>query len=526
MNHSPNPHTKSPHARSTPHLASLILLAITIGLLGPVLGVLGAGFVRTILTGGLPVPVRGFAMTLAVAGGIGLLATTIAWIPARVMVRHRAFAGFILVPVLVPPYLIFAGYGMVRDPSWWVGSLLEQLAADGHAWVTISVGYTLAIGGLALWAFPIAAIVLAAGFRAQGQAIDDMLRLDARAVQRTVARVRMNMSGVLAAAGLVALVMIGSAVPLHLAQIPTMAIELWRQLGESPASDWDGVWTSAWPLVIVAVVGAVAVARWLEHSGSGGHDAHAGVSPVSRPSTVLAWTIWACATIVPLAIFAASLRSSSSLIEFWRLSGTGVSTAVGFGVVDAAVCLVLGMAGAWAASSPGRFARISSRVVLAAWVFAAVLPGVFIGSALAQLGTHLPRGFGDLLVVLSHINRFGVLGIIAGLVVGWSEPVARRELRAMDGATGFTGWLRACLPWQWATIAGAAAAVGVLGVHEIEATTLVLAPGRANLAGQILGYLHFSRTEELSAASVYLIGGGICIAGVASVLIFPRNRAS
>ncbi len=515
-----------PRPRPIESAPALALIALTAALLGPTLGYLGAGLAGTIFTEGLPGPARGLAVTLAVAAGIGLLATIIAWIPARVLTRPGLFAGLVLVPVLMPPYLVFAGLGMVRDPSWWTGSLLERLASSGHAWVTIWTGYTLAIVGLALWAFPIAAVVLAAGFKAQGRAGDDLLRLDARPVRRTIMRVRMNLPGVLTAIGLVALVMLGSAVPLHLAQIPTMAIELWRQLNESPASSWNSVWASAWPLILVALAGAAAVACWLERSGSGQRDGHDGSAAMSKAATPVAWTIWAWATLVPLAIFLASLRSPSSLVEFWKLSGTAAATALGFGVVDAIICLLLGLAGAWAAGSPGRLARISIRVTLAAWVLAAVIPGVFIGSALAQVGTRIPLGFGDALVVLAHVSRFGVLALIAGVVVGWSEPVARREMRELDGATGFMGWVRACLPWQWATIAGAAAAAGVLGVHEIEATTLVLAPGRPNLAGQILGYLHFSRTEELSAASVYLIGAGLCVASIASALIFHRNRAS
>ncbi len=503
---------------------ALAILALTAGLLGPTLGQLALGLGRTIFTNGLPGPARGLAVTLAVAVGIGLLATIIAWIPARVLTRPSIFAGLVLVPVLMPPYLVFAGFGMIRDPSWWTGSLLERLASSGHAWVTIWTGYTLAIVGLALWAFPIAAIVLAAGFKAQGRAINDILRLDARPLRRTIMRVRLNLPAVLTATGLVALLMLGSAVPLHLSQIPTMAIELWRQLSESQASSWNKVWASAWPLILVAIAGAAAVACWLERSDAGQRDGHARTMTLSRGTGTLAWVIWIGATVVPLAIFIASLRSPASLIEFWKLSGTAAATALGFGIVDALVCLLLGLAGAWAAGSPGRMARISIRVALAAWVFAAIIPGVFIGSALAQLGTHLPRGIEDALVVLAHVNRFGVLALVAGVVVGWSEPVARRELRAMDGMTGFTGWVRACLPWQWVTIAGAAAAAGVLGVHEIEATTLVLAPGRENLAGQILGYLHFSRTEELSAASVYLIGTGIVAAGGASALIFGPRR--
>jgi ABC-type Fe3+ transport system permease subunit len=115
---------------------------------------------------------------------------------------------------------------------------------------------------------------------------------------------------------------------------------------------------------------------------------------------------------------------------------------------------------------------------------------------------------------------------MAGLVAGWSEPTERRELRVLDRATGWRGWVRACLPWQWPTLVGAALAVAVLGMHEIEATVLLLVPGRANLAQQILGYLHFSRTEELSAAAVQLMAVGVAVAAAASALMNRRRSAS
>lgn len=503
------------------------LVALTALLLGPALGPLVVGGVRAALADGLG-PARGVGVTLATAVGIGLLSVGFAWAPARVLARRRGFAAVVLVPVLMPPYLVFAGYGMVRDPGWWVGSVLTEIAADGSPWVTRWVGYGLAIAGLALWAFPIAALVLASGLRAQGREVDDMLRLDAGPLRRGVTRVRMNLGGVAAATGLVALVMLGSAVPLHLAQIETMAIDLWRRLNESGVDEWSGVWAAGWPLMMVAVAGAVWTAWWVERRARAVDQGEGGGS-VSGGVQATAWGVWALAALGPIVLFVMSLRSAGSLGEFWRLSGPGVAAAVGFGLADAAVVLVVAAVAAMVAgASTGRktVPQWVVRAVLAAWVFAAVVPGVFVGGALARAGAALPRGSGDGLVVLAHVTRFGAVGVIAGLVAGWSEPRERRELRALDDATGLVGWARACLPWQWPTLVGGALAVGFLGMHEIEATVLLLVPGRANLAQQILGYLHFSRTEELSAAASILMAGGLVMAGAASWLIIRRNRAS
>jgi len=509
------------HARS--RVWSVVLLAVTALALGPVLVPLAVGGVRA-LAGGRVAAAHGIGFTVGVAVLIGLLATAIAWMPARVLARGGKFGLVVFVPVFMPPYLIFAGYGMMRDPSWWLGDRLTQLAAQGHAWVTIWFGYALAILGMALWSFPIAAVVLAGGFRARGREVDDLLRLDAGLVRRTVTRVSMHRAAVVAAVALVALLMIGSAVPLHLAQIPTMAIGLWRQLNETGAAQWNGVWVSGWPLMALAVVGAVWLARWLERGAEGADDGRA--APVSRLTGLLAWVVWAAAAVVPVGLFLASLRRFGSLGEFWRLSGEGVLVAAGYGAADALVCLAIAMVAAMVAGSGGRGARWTIRLTLGLWVFAAIIPGVFVGSALARLGTDLPRGWGDGLVVAAHVVRFGAIAVLAGVVIGRSEPPDRRDLRLLDDATGLVGWWRACVPWQLPALVGAALAVGLLGMHEIEATVLLLVPGRANLAQQILDYLHFSRTEELSAAAAILMSTGLLFAGIVSMLVNPRNRAS
>lgn len=491
--------------------------------LGPVFIPLASGGVRAVMAGELA-PARGIGFTVAVSLLIGVLATILAWMPARLLARGGRLGLLVFVPVLMPPYLIFAGYGMIRDPSWWIGDRLTDLAAQGHAWATIWFGYALAVVGLALWSFPIAAVVLAGGFRARGREVDDLLRLDAGGMRRTVARVSMHRASVAAAVALVAMLMIGSAIPLHLAQIPTMAIGLWRQLNETGADKWSGVWVSGWPLMLPAAGAAAWLAWWLERRAGGADDGR--TAPVSRVTGSLAWLVWVAAAIVPVVLFLASMRSVASLGEFWRLSGEGALVAAGYGGAEALVCLAIGMVAAMAAGSRGRGARWAVRLALGVWVLAGVLPGVFIGSALARLGTGLPRGSGDGLVVVAHVVRFGAIAVLAGVVIGWSEPRERRDLRLLDDATGVVGWSLACLPWQWPTLVGAALAVGFLGMHEIEATVLLLVPGRANLAQQILDHLHFSRTEELSAAAAILMTTGLVVAGIASALVNPRNRAS
>ena len=57
------------------------------------------------------------------------------------------------------------------------------------------------------------------------------------------------------------------------------------------------------------------------------------------------------------------------------------------------------------------------------------------------------------------------------------------------------------------SVVGVAAAA--LSLHEIEASVIVQPPGRESLAQTLLGFLHFSRMEDLSAAAINLVGLGL-----------------
>ncbi len=59
----------------------------------------------------------------------------------------------------------------------------------------------------------------------------------------------------------IGLVMLGSAVPLHVARVETYAIWVWMTLDEHPGEPWRA-WVVAWPLVAVATA-----AGWVARDG-------------------------------------------------------------------------------------------------------------------------------------------------------------------------------------------------------------------------------------------------------------------
>lgn len=512
-----------------PGLAAAVVLVIAaFAVAYPAAGVaieIAHGAVRDPVGAGeaLKVPIGVLARSGATALGIGVLAAALAWGPARVLASaRRALAPVLIAPMLMPMTLAYAGWGQMRAPGTALGDWLERLAGEGHRWAPMFAGRALAVVGLALWAVPIEAIVLAGDMARRDRSVEEAARLERAGVwRRAVLRLSLARAGVAWAVGAVTLVMLGSAVPLHLAQLETHAIVTWRELAERGPDEWWRVWVGAWPALAVALVGGWFVGgRVLEALRE-----TAGAGVVTEPprarrgAAVAALAVWAAAVAAPLAMFAWTLDRWSRVGTFLQLSGDalGASLGVGFlvaiGVVTlaSATSLALGAGGRWSAVAVG----VSGRAMLAA----ALVPGVLVGAAVARCGYGGPAA-----LVAAHLARFGVIGVGVGCWVAWAEPPERRALRRLDAPSAARAWVGACLPVQAAPIAGAGLAAWALSVHEIEASVMVQPAGVPSLAQTVLGMLHYARTLELAAASVVVMGGGLLAALAASALLMLGGR--
>jgi ABC-type Fe3+ transport system permease subunit len=123
------------------------------------------------------------------------------------------------------------------------------------------------------------------------------------------------------------------------------------------------------------------------------------------------------------------------------------------------------------------------------------------------------------IVVLTHVARFGAVGVLAAAWVARSEGWELAALRSLDGATGVVGWMKTVPPASWAALVGAGVAMGLLSLHEIESAVIVHPVGMEVLSRHLLSLLHFSRDEDLSAAAVWLIGLGLIPAASSGALL-------
>lgn len=516
-----------------PRLGSLTTITVAAALVvGPAIGVIRA-IVRNPMQDSWAQAAAAFsaitiATTVIYALAIGVVACTLAWpvsawlagadSPAR---RARRLT-LMLAPLLLPNYLPYAGWGLLRGPNTVLG---DYLARQDPGW-SVLAGKLTALGGMALWSWPLAALVLAAGRDRLASGLMDLARLDNLTwFQRSVVLVRAMRGPITTAILLVGLVMVGSAIPLHVAQVPTYAIELWKamQLSTSTA----GLWLAAAPLVLVAVAAAVVLSRAITHQPSERPEAANSTSRVGRLDHLLALSVWGLAVLIPLGLFAESLHSWRSVPMFWRISGSGVAQSVRTGgwVGLAAIGILLCT---WAAvDSARRFDRAAARWALLLLTAAGLLPGVLVGAAV-NLG--LPAS--DLSVIAAHLLRFGWMAAAAGWWLARQEPTEQRWLRLTEGGPWLSSWFLLAVRPRLASVLGVGLATAALSIHEMESTVFVLAPGSDNLAQQLLDYLHYARDEQLSAAAVNLLGCGVVVALVVAWLIArttaeppPRGRS-
>ncbi len=444
---------------------------------------------------------RALVLTLCVAAVIAALSTLIAAAAAWSLRAARpAWTALAIAPLLMPVYLAYSGWSAFRGP----GTLLGDWIAAGPPARSLAAASLTAILGLSLWAWPLALITIAPAVRVVPADVLAALALDAPApIGRGLARLRLVRRAVLAGFSTVFLIMLGSAVPLHLAQVPTLAVHLWTYLSLTPTP--GPAYLAAAPLLLLAAIAGILLARNLRAGARPSDEASAPAVEAAAPRwprlVMLAWLASVAAPILAQLIVR---QDVDLLFEFWRtLAGAAVEslqTAAWVGLASAALCITT----ARAVGLPG-WPRRLARVAVAVTVFLALLPGILVGHAVlaATLRPWTPDWFdrSTAPVVMAHIARFGVLGVLAGWWLARLEPAALLDTRRLDDP-GLRAWLLTVLARWWGVPVCAALAAGALSLHEIESAVLLTPPGLGSLSQRTLELLHYARDRQLASALV------------------------
>jgi ABC-type Fe3+ transport system permease subunit len=490
--------------------------------------------VRAINASHLAISLSLLASTLAWAVGIALAAVVLAWLPACALARSGAMnrgragplAALALVPMLLPSYLTYHAIGLSRAPQTLLGDWLEQLSHGAMPAAPIIAGRVIAFIGLALWTWPLAALVMGWSLSHVPPSVVDALRVDgASRWRRHMELAKLVRGSIVWSALLLILIMLGSSVPLHLAQVPTISLQAWLSINIDPGN--VKVWLLTWPVLLVALVASVLFAGQLTRTNEFASSEPPRVQRSNPDWTVVALGCLTCsATLLPLVLYAITLRSWQSLMLFLRVSGEAIARS-GLVAVCVSGLLVLFTLATWYLLAVRRVRAVS--VLAFIGMFGLLAPGSLVGQAWA-LGVNLPfvpYAVSDSLLptVASHVTRFLGLAVLAGVFFARSEGQSVRSQRQIDAGASVRAWCITSLAGKVPALLGLILAFACLSLHEIDSSIVLQQPGTQSLAQTLLAQLHFARQEEMAAGAIIVVGGGVVIAALSAWLV-TRGRQS
>lgn len=474
--------------------------------------------------------------SLAWSFGAATIGALVGWLAARAMPRispaalRVALTLAVLLPLALPPWLLYAGLWLSAGPGTLVGDAAER--ADIVPWLRSAI---LALALVAWSAAPAFAVLSARGVavaRGVAAALGDT-RL--AAIDGLGWRARLRAAWArdwrLLAASIVASTafLLGETTAFDLALIPTFGFEL-RSM-DALGAPAGRVLATALPAILLVVV-AIALVVWMTRS-----DAVRGLrerSGAARPApaglgAILAAALPAAIVLVPVTLFARALLDAPRLGDFLVLHGRALVSAL---VVAAVAALVVALVAAAlrAALASDRRSALRRLGLCAATLcaLASLVPGTVVAIALEAGYNHHATAFvydTPVVVVCTLAARALAIAALVALALDGREARSARDLRALDGAS-FVARLRGLRAEL--LLAGVAAFPIALAwsLGELTASGRVIPPGFQWIATDILNAIHYQRPETvLYGAAALLAASAVAIIGVRAVLASVARRA-
>ena len=444
----------------------------------------------------------------------------IAWPASRAFRRDRASLGnqvcaaFVLLGVMLPPWLASAALWMSTGPGTVIGDFFERTdAMPALRTAILSIAITT-------WSAGVAFIVLVVAGPRRIVTDGRLLAVDAASpLRRVSAALARDARAILVAFVAASVFLLGETTAFDLAQVGTFGFELRTldALGASPRT----VLVAALPVVaLVATVVACAptIVRGLGDDAlrARGSERPRASASLTRPGPTL---VLAALPMVAVAVLLVrAVVSVPRAGDFMALHGASLSTA----------CLVAALASACAAtlaaalrvsledaSGVRRTALGIGLLVLAIGILPATLTALSAEASYNRPGLAVVYD-SPLIVVVVLAARAAPIAVLAAVVLAAREARSTVRLRALDAATLRGAWLGARGEvFLAAAVTGATAFVW--SVAELIASGRVAPPGLRWMATDVLNAIHYQRPD-----TVILFAGAMLAVGLGGLILLLR----
>ena len=463
--------------------------------------------------------------SFVLAAVIGAVAVLLGYTPARLLgTRSKGqclLLLLLLMPLVLPRYLFYYAWTLLLSPTTHLGTYLAgrgELARLVHGFASCSV--------LVLWYWPLAALVLAQGWRNIDRQIWDCASLDAGRT-RIFTRITLPLLGrpMLLAFGICFVLSLSEFATFHLAGVRTVGTEL-AVLYQQTGSD-SAVAVAASPIAAAALVVSVLLARksrsWALPAAAPG--------PVRFESQRWWWcclfALVAVSLVVPVGLLLINITQARPFVDFLTLHLDGLLWSLAIAVVASIMAHLIAFAGLpWRRTdrslfqpgprdpnvpvgSRGSYWRRCLSYTARITIFLAMfIPASLVAVSLLRMLAlcKLPASFrqGWYIVSAGQAARFAGVVLIIFVLARSSHIRQLTEMASVDGASNWAVWRHVHLPRTWPLFVGSFFLVVMLSVTELSATMVLLPAGLPNFAQRLLNQMHYLREQSVIASCLIL----------------------
>jgi len=366
-----------------------------------------------------------------------------------------------------------------------------------------------------LWAWPIPAMLIAAGWSRVGRrAFEAALLATSAARAFGLAVSPLLIRHVAMSAMILFLLFFGDYGVPHANGLIVYATELLGCASQSNNAI-DTLWPALLPITITAFAlwGLVLISRRCAFDDDPAD--HALPSHSSRSGRILLTTCLVATWVPPMAALIVHLGPGDVFLK--TLQTYGLNVLMTLGVAVSAALFVMVIAAGTQSAVRGR--RFSLGISL---LFGA-LPGAVVGESLIAAFNHpLTAAIYDHwpIVALAYAARFAWIGMLAAHLVASQMQSQSVDPAKLDIASYRSIFIRVLLPQHLSLLWSAAAAVTVLSVADVAASTLVRVPGFNPVAHVMIEKFHRFEDGVMISLSFILVGAAL----LGAMLLFVLQR--
>jgi len=461
---------------------------------------------------------RSFGLSAVIAAAAVLLG----WVPGQLLgtcrTRKDLLLLLLLMPLVLPRYVLYYAWTLMLSPTTALGAYLS-----GRPEVARFVGAFSSSLVLILWYWPLAALLIAQGWRGIDRQIRDSAALDANDFG-IFRKITLPLLGrpLLLAFSVCFVLSLSEFATFHLAGIRTIGTEL-AVLYELTGSEGLLV-RAAWPVAVAALLLAIVIGKnsrsWVPQAAS----------PVTAEFESKKWqwivllALFGISLVVPLVLLVSNMTDTRALRQFLRLHPDELGFSLAVAAVAAAVAYLIAF-GVLSLDRPGRgnlsqlLSLILRTTIFLVMFVPASLVAVSLLKMLAVINVTPAIRQSWYLVSAGQAGRFAGIALILLLLTRYAHQKHLSEMASLDGASRLKTWWYVHLPHTWPIFVGTFILIVMLGITELSATMVLLPAGLPNFAQRLLNQMHYARDQQVIASCFVLIFMFLCLSVIIVLLL-------